>query len=472
MPCGKRRSCVLTPAVCSEIEGSRGIVSRFVFLLFASLLCLASALSPATAQLRIDIQEGTFRPIRLAITDIVREQVGRKTTKLVRGVLEADLTRAGLIEIVERDALIQTALTLNETPPFAVFRVAGANALASLSLNKKGKVLTATLQIWDVALERPLARETLSARSPRVLAHDIADALYSRLTGEGGYFNSRILYVSEIVRKKRRWKRLEVMDADGANKRSLTRSRRLLVLNPRFSPDGSKAVYTALTREQSSIRLIDLTRKNREQVLPLGKGLVYAARFAPNNRGIIYAQSLSGNSEIFTYNLSTKRRRRLTVHPSIDTSPSFSPDGGYVAFVSDRSGTPQIYVMTRRGTNVQRVSFDKGSFSTPVWSPRGDRIAFTRQLGGRFGVGVMRTDGSDLRILAEGFRVEGPSWSPNGRVLVFFNKQPTPEGARVGSSRLMTVDVTGRFLQELPTRGNAYDPSWSYSKESEEGANQ
>ena len=426
---------------------------------------LGVVLSPAAAQLRIDIHEGTFRPIRLAITDIVRERAGKSTTNLVRNVLEADLIRSGLIELVERDALIQTTLTLNETPPFAVFRIAGADALASVSLDKKGKQLTATLQIWDVAFERPLARETLSARSPRELAHKVADAVYSRLTGEKGYFNSRILYVSEIVRKKRRWKRLMVMDADGANKRALTRGRRVLVLNPRFSPDGTKAVYTALTRERSSIRLIDLTRKGREQILPLGEGLVYAARFSPDNRSIVYAQSLSGNSEIFTYGLQTQRRRRLTVHPSIDTSPSLSPDGGYVAFVSDRSGTPQIYVMTRRGTHVQRVSFDKGSFSTPVWSPRGDRIAFTRQLHGRFGVGVMRTDGSDLRILAEGFRVEGPSWSPNGRVLVFFNKQPTPKGARAGRSRLMTVDVTGRFLQELSTPNNAYDPSWSHARE-------
>ena len=431
----------------------------------AVALTVALFSAPASAQLRIDIQDGIFRPIRLAITDIVRERASNKDATLVRRVLESDLTRAGLIEIVERDALIQTALSLNETPPFAVFRIAGAGALASISLNRKGKILTATLQIWDVTLERPLAREKLSDRSARVLAHKIADAIYSRLTGEGGYFNSRILYVAEIVRKNRRWKRLEMMDADGANRRLLTRSRRILVLNPRFSPDGSKAVYTALARDRSSIRLIDLANKNREQILPLGKGLVYAARFSPDNRSIVYAQSLSGNSEIFTYNLRTQRRRRLTVHPSIDTSPSFSPDGGYVAFVSDRSGAPQIYVMTRRGTHVQRVSFEKGSFSTPVWSPRGDRIAFTRQLRGRFGVGVMRTDGSDLRILAEGFRVEGPSWSPNGRVLVFFNKQPTPRGARVARSRLMTVDVTGRFLRELPTRGNAYDPSWSHAQE-------
>ena len=467
MPCGKKRFCALTRAVCSE--ETRGDMARLPFLLFASLLWFGVISKPVSAQLRIDIQDGIFRPTKLAITDIVRERAGRKTASVVRSVLESDLTRAGLIEIVERDALIQTALALNETPPFAVFRIAGADALATISLNKKGRVLTATLQIWDVNLERPLARETLSARSERVLAHKIADAIYSRLTGEKGYFNSRILYVSEIVRKKRRWKRLEIMDADGANVRYLTRGRRTLVLNPRFSPDGSKAIYTALTRERSSIRLIDLTRKNSEQILPLGEGLVYAARFSPDNRGIVYAQSLSGNSEIFTYDLGTQRRRRLTVHPSIDTSPSFSPDGGYVAFVSDRSGSPQIYVMTRRGTHVQRVSFDKGSFSTPIWSPRGDRIAFTRQLYGRFGVGVMRTDGSDLRILAEGFRVEGPSWSPNGRVLVFFNKQRTPRGARAGRSRLMTVDVTGRFLRELTTRHNAYDPSWSHAREETEG---
>ncbi len=437
------------------------------FLLRLSLLafCAALLLLPLAshAQLRIDIHQGTFRPIRLSIPDIEREGFSLGQANSVRKIVESDLGTSGLINIIDRDSLLYSKLSLDMVPDFASFRIAGADAILSLYLHKGKGALRATLQIWDVRLQRPLAREDLDARSVRTLAHKISDSIYHRLTGERGYFNSRILYVSESLRGKRLWKRLAIMDYDGANHRFLTNQRRTIVLNPRFSSDGKTAIYTALTKKSSSIRLIDLSRGKRETVLPLGAGLVYAARFSPNGKSIIYAQSLSGNSEIFTYSLSSGKRRRLTINRAIDTSPSFSPDGGYISFVSDRSGKPQIYTMTRRGGNVQRVSFSAGSFSTPVWSPRGDKIAFTRQLYGRFAVGVMDIDGSNMRILSEGFRVEGPSWSPNGRVLVFFKKDPTPKGKRIGRSRLLTVDVTGRFLRGLNTPHNAYDPNWSYA---------
>ena len=435
-------------------------VHIFLPAFFSALLLLPPA---SYGQLRIDIHQGTFRPIRLGITDIEHKGFSANRAKIVLNIIESDLRGSGLIRIIDRDSFLYKKLSLDMVPNFSSFRIAGADAILSLYLHKSKGLFRATLQIWDVRLQRPLTREDLDSRSVRVLSHKISDTIYHRLTGERGYFNSRILYVSEGLRGKRLWKRLSIMDYDGANRRFLTKRRRAIVLNPRFSSDGRRAIYTALTKNSSSIRLIDLSRGNRETVLQLGEGLVYAARFAPNGKSIIYAQSLSGNSEIFTYDLSSGSRRRLTINRAIDTSPSFSPEGDYISFVSDRSGKPQIYTMTRRGGNVQRVSFSAGSFSTPVWSPRGDKIAFTRQLYGRFAVGVMDIDGANMRILSEGFRVEGPSWSPNGRVLVFFKKDRTPKGARIGRSRLVTVDVTGRFLRELRTPNNAYDPNWSYA---------
>ena len=438
-----------------------GFFRQVFFLTFSVLLLLPLQ---SHAQLRIDIHEGTFRPISLGIPDISHKGFSAKRVSLVRNLVESDLRISGLVRIVARDSFLYNELPLEMVPNFASFRIAGADAVLSLYLHKSKGFYRATLQIWDIQLQRPLAREDLEDRSLRVLSHKISDTIYHRLTGESGYFNSRILYVSEVLRGKRLWKRLAIMNYDGTGRRFLTKNRRTLVLNPRFSSDGKRAIYTALTRKSSSIRLLEISRNKRETILPLGKGLVYAARFAPNGKSIIYAQSLSGNSEIFTYDLSSGRRRRLTVNRAIDTSPSFSPEGDYISFVSDRSGRPQIYTMTRNGRNIQRVSFAEGSFSTPVWSPRGDKIAFTRQLGGRFAVGVMNIDGTNLRILSEGFRVEGPSWSPNGRVLVFFRKNRTPKGTRIGYSRLVTVDVTGRFARELSTPHNAYDPHWSYAR--------
>lgn len=447
MPFFSRIQCLQIPALLTAI--------------FLALL----AFVPSEAQLRIDILQGNFQPIRIAIPNSENKGFSSAQTNKIQAVIEADLNRSGLISVVDRASLIYKNLPLDVVPDFSAFRLANADAVLSLELSKARGKHKATLQIWDVRLQRPLSREELDAKSWRILAHKISDAVYQRLTGEEGYFNSRILYVSETIRKRRRWKRLAIMDYDGANHRFLTNARRTIVLNPRFAPNGRAAIYTALTKNSSSIRLIDFSRNNREKVLPLGKGLVYAGRFSPDSKKIIYANSISGNSEIFTYDLTSGRRRRLTIHPAIDTSPSFSPDGDYIAFVSDRSGRPQIYTMTSRGRNVQRVSFADGAFSTPVWSPRGDKIAFTRQLYGRFAVGAMAIDGSDMRIFTDGFRIEGPSWAPNGRVLVFFKKNRTPKGKTIARSRLLTVDVTGRFLRELATPHNAYDPSWSYAEQ-------
>ena len=164
-----------------------------------------------------------------------------------------------------------------------------------------------------------------------------------------------------------------------------------------------------------------------------------------------------GATDIYLLDLATRTTRRLTSSPGIDTAPSFAPDGSKIAFESDRGASQQIYVMDPDGSNQRRISFGEGSYGTPVWSPRGDLIAFTKRAGGRFHIGVMRPDGTGERLLTSSYLDEGPTWAPNGRVLMFFREPPGSDGV----PQLFTVDVYGRGERKVPTPYGASDPAWS-----------
>jgi TolB protein len=287
----------------------------------------------------------------------------------------------------------------------------------------------------------------------RRVAHQISDRIYEALTGESGYFDTRIVFVSEAGPRTQRIKRLMVMDQDGANPFFLT-SADAMVITPRFSPSAQMITYMSFETGAPRVFLYNLAT-NRREVLGDFPGMTFSPRFSPNGQGIVFTLDMNGNSEIYSMDLASRQRRRLTNHAAIDTSPSYSPDGGQIVFNSDRGGSPQLYVMNADGSGQRRISFGEGRYSTPVWSPRGDLIAFTRQAGGRFAIGVMRPDGSGERILTESYLDEAPTWSPNGRVIMFFR-----EGRGQGA-RLWSVDLTGRNLRQIPTQTDASDPAWS-----------
>ena len=287
------------------------------------------------------------------------------------------------------------------------------------------------------------------------MAHIIADAIYQRLTGETGYFDTRIVYVDESGPRNNRVKRLAIMDQDGANQRFLTDGRSI-VLTPRFSPTRQEITYMSYEGGQPQVYLLQLETGQRELVGNF-PGMTFAPRFSPNGQQIVMSLLRDdGNSNIFAMDLRSRNTTRLTTSNAIDTSPSYSPDGSQIVFTSDRGGRAQIYVMSASGGDPKRISFGDGTYSTPVWSPRGDLIAFTKQTRGEFQIGVMRTDGSGERILSSGFLQEGPTWAPNGRVVMFFRQ---PAGS--AGPQLYSIDLTGRNEQKIPTANYGSDPAWS-----------
>jgi len=411
--------------------------------------------------LRIQITDGVIEPMPFAVPDFIAENAAaaQYASKIAR-VVAADLQGTGMFRELSKAAFISSITNFESPVQYADWKAINAQALISGAVRVgSGGRLTVKFRVYDVFSGAPLGKGLQfggSTGSWRRMGHKVADAVYSRITGEGPYFDSRVAFISESGPKNARQKRLAIMDYDGANVQYLTDSR-AIVLAPRFSPTGDRLLYTSYESGFPRVYLLDVATVRR-QVLADQPGLMsFAPRFSPDGGTVLLSQSAGGNTDIYKLDLKTGQRTRLTSAPSIEIAPSYSPDGRRIVFTSDRSGTPQLYIMSANGGEAQRVSAGSGRYNTPVWSPRGDLIAFTKQSKGRFHIGVMRTDGTEERLLTSSFLDEGPTWSPNGRVIMF-----TRETAGVsGTSALYSVDIRGRVLRKVPVNGGASDPAWS-----------
>ena len=413
---------------------------------------------PASAIVRLDITEGNFQPLPIAVPKFFAAgQDDGETANAVTQIITADLQRSGLFAPIDPTAYVERIASVDAVPRFPDWRTINAQALIT---GRIGRVadgrLQAEFRLWDVLAGQQLdGKQYLTTTDNwRRIAHIISDAIYERLTGQGGYFDSRVVFVDETGPGERRIKRLAIMDQDGANVRYLTRGDDL-VLTPRFSPSTQEITYMAYGQGDPRVYLYNIETGQRE-IVGNFPGMSFSPRFSPDGQRVIMSLQEGSNSNLFVMDLRSKATTRLTDSQAIDTAPSYAPDGAKICFESDRGGRQQIYVRGATGGSAQRISFGDGSYSTPVWSPRGDYIAFTRLAQSKFAIGVMKPDGTGERVLTEGFHNEGPTFSPNGRVIMFF-RDP---GGNAGPS-LYSVDISGRNEQRVPTPSYASDPAWS-----------
>lgn len=451
--------------------------------MFAMMVLISSGLfAPAQAQIEVDITRGSTRPLPIAIPDFIAKPGAEALTKQISEVIRQDLVSTGRFVTTDPAAFIQKDLDISLQPRFADWRIINTDALVvgEVSLTPNGLVNVA-FRIWDVnggELYKVTVRDSRTDQLVeagggnfqippddwRRIAHKTADTIYTRLTGEDGIFDSRIVYVAETGPKTARMKRLAIMDSDGANQRFLTEGRNQ-VLTPRFSTSDQEITYMSFEGGRPRVYIFNI-QTGRQEVLGNFTGMTFAPRFSPDGRSVVMSQALNGNSDLYLMDLRTRQTKRLTDDPAIDTSPSMSADGSQVTFTSDRGGSPQIYIMNTDGSPLTcpsggrdtacRITFGRGNYSTPVWSPRGDLIAFTKQVSGKFHIGVIGIDGQGERLLSEAYLDEGPGWSPNGRVITFFREVRPGAGPK-----LYSVDLTGRNLRQLPTSTDASDPAWS-----------
>lgn len=434
---------------------------------FIRSLCVALAVTgiagtTASAEpLHITITDGVIEPLPFAAPVFVAENSGAsEIAQKITQVVAADLAGTGLFREIPSSAFISPVTSFDAPVAYADWKAINAQALivGAVSAGGDGRV-NVKFRLYDVFSDAPLGEGMQFGGGQgdwRRIAHKVADQIYSRITGEGPYFDSRVVYVAESGPKDNRLKRLAIMDYDGANTQYLTDSS-TIVLAPRFSPGGDRILYTSFETGFPRIKLMDLASVSSKALADLQGNMTFAPRFSPNGRTVVFSLSQDGNTDLYSMDLSSGQTTRLTNAPSIETAPSFSPDGSQIAFESDRSGNQQLYVMPVGGGEPTRISFGEGRYSTPVWSPRGDMVAFTKQNAGRFHIGVMRTDGSEERLLTSSYLDEGPTWAPNGRVIMF-----TREGAGAGgAAQLFSVDISGRNLTAVPMEGGASDPAWS-----------
>ena len=426
-------------------------------------------INPVLALIEVDITRGNLDPLPIAVSPLhvdikSQEHEGLKVKELgtsISEIIEKNFKGTGLFNPLKKEAFVQKPDIAHIKPRFEDWRLIKAQALVTGKLLVKDEKLKVEFRLWDLTASKEITALafTTTPSNWRRVAHIISDKIYERLTGENGYFDTRIIYVAESGPKNQRIKKLAIMDQDGAKTKYLTLGTEL-VLTPRFNPTNQMVTYLSYFRNMPRVYLLDI-ETGMQEVVGNFPGMTFAPRFSPDGKKIIMSFAEDGNSDIYTMDLETRIVERITNHSSIDTSPSFSPDGKFIVFNSDRSGLQQIYVMRSDGSNVKRITFGSGIYGTPVWSPRGDLIAFTKMRKGRFYIGVMRIDGTGERLLTENYYQEAPSWSPNGRVLVFYRETKSGKKGEGFSAKLWSIDITGYNERRLETKTDASDPSWS-----------
>ncbi len=423
------------------------------------------------ALIEVDITRGNLSPLPIAVSPLSLDKESKLNLKKISKkedlgaeistVVENNLKKSGLFNPLNKDSFLQKPNIAHLKPRFEDWALIKAQALITGKVTFVDEKLRVEFRLWDVlaAKEMMALAFTTVPNNWRRVGHIITDKIYERLTGEKGYFDTRVIYVAEEGPKTKRIKKLAIMDQDGFNTKYLTLGNEL-VLTPRFNPTNQMVTYLSYFRNLPRVYLLDIETGIQEVVGDF-PGMTFAPRFSPDGKKIIMSFAKDGNSDIYTMDLENRIVERITNHPSIDTSPSYSPDGKYICFNSDRSGYQQIYIMKSDGSNVKRISFGKGLYGTPVWSPRGDLIAFTKLHKGKFYIGVMRTNGKGERLLTENFYQEAPSWSPNGRVLIFYRETKTDEKGEGFTAKLWSIDLTGYNERLVDTETDASDPSWS-----------
>jgi len=370
-------------------------------------------------------------------------------------VIYNDLKNNALFKPTGPDSLPRPGYSEITAPAFGTWRGRGAEDLVQgyVRAGANGQ-LTVGCYLYDVALGQELTRGgwVVAPADWRRAAHKCADLVYSRLSGESPFFDSKIAYIAETGPKNHRVKRLAVMDSDGANHRFITNGQ-ATTLTPRYSPDYSRIAYVSFLNGYSRLYIYDI-RSGAQKLLVSSSNATFAPRWSPDGRTILYSVANGGNTDVYSVPVAGGSPRRLTDSPGIDVGGSFSPDGRQIVFESDRSGNQQCYVMNSDGSNQHRISFFGGRCATPEWSPRGDLIAFTHIVGD-LRIAVMTPSGSGLRYLTNDWQDEAPTWSPNGRIVQFFR---TAKGS--GQTSIWQVDLTGRNLRRLPTPVGASDPAW------------
>lgn len=428
-----------------------------LFLLVIGFVC------GARAELKVDIVAGATEPISIAVQKFeVADGVRKKDAATIRQVIEDDLKRTGLFRIVDHNAFPEY-VKMDGLPNFQSWDAIKTKVLVQAELTSEpDDRYRLSFFVWDIAGREQIEAQSLvaSKKSVRRLAHIMADAIYERLTGEVGYFDTQIVFIAETGPVNKRVKRMAIMDQDGYGMRYLS-DENAFVMSPHFSPNMQTIVFLSYYNDDPMVWTLDLDTGEQRRLGQFG-GMNFAPRFSPDGTKVAISLVKNGITHIYEYNIETKELRQLTFGNSINTSPSYSPDGKKMALNSDRSGRQQIYVLDLETGELERITYGAGRYATPAWSPDGQFIAFTKIADDTFYVGIMNPQGKNEKILAGGWFMEAPSWAPGSRRLVYYETERAIDDVE-RISHIRSVDITGQNIYdiELPEGINGVEPTWS-----------
>ncbi len=417
----------------------------------------------AHAELKVDIIAGAAEPIPIAVQKFeIAGTVTADDAATVRAVVENDLKSTGLFRIVSHDAFPQY-VHMNEMPNFKLWMAIKTQVLVQAKLtSESGGRYKLEFYVWDVNGKEQIEAQSLvaSKSSLRRLAHIMADAIYERLTGETGYFDTQIVFIAETGPVHRRVKRMAIMDQDGYGLRYLS-DEKTFVMSPHFSPNMQTIVFLSYRDDDPMVWTLDLDSGEQRRLGQFG-GMNFAPRFSPDGTKIALSLVKNGITHLYEYDMETQKLRQLTFGRSLNTSPSYSPDGKKLAFNSDRSGRQQIHVLDLKTLEEERITYGAGRYATPAWSPDGQFIAFTKMADDTFYIGIMNPRGRNEKILAGGWYMEAPSWAPGSRRLVYYETEKDIDDVE-RISHIRSVDITGQNIYEieLPDGVNGVEPTWS-----------
>lgn len=423
-----------------QIKAGRLLCS---FFLWGCFLLMAKQ-AGAQDTVRIEIAGVGARQIPIAVAGFAGELA---TEQKISAIIRADLERSGLFKIVETPETLAEDANVN----YSDWQAKNAEALAAGSVKNSGNGrYEVRYALYDIATKQPVSSLSLGAtgKALRLSAHKIADDIYEKLTGEPGIFSTRIAYITKSGKEYR----IEVADADGENRQIALRSNEP-VISPAWSPDGRKIAYVSFEAKKPVVYVQDLATRKRT-VIANYKGSNSAPAWSPDGASLAVALSRDGFTQIYLVKADGKGLRKLTGTSSINTEPQFSPDGQFIYFTSDRSGSPQIYRMGINGDHVQRMTFFGGYNISPRIAPDGKHLAYISRRAGKFQVYLLDlTNGQELR-LSDTSRDESPSFSPNGKYIMY----ATEKGRR---GMLAVVSIDGHVRQNISMQASDIrEPAW------------
>lgn len=425
---------------------------KMLKMLVRSLCALVAFLSlssaPAFAQLNIEVVGAGVQRISVAVPDFGGDDaLGREIANVVR----SDLNSSGLFRIINTESQVAEE---NSAVDFNAWRTRGADALATATATRPGGQIEVRVRVADVIKRSTLGNTVVTApgNNARLAGHKVADFIYQKLTGQPGYFSSRIAYVLKQGHGPTAHYQLIVADADGQNPVAVFKYNQPII-SPAWSPDGSKLAYVSFEKSKPVIFEQTLKTGARRAVASF-RGSNSAPAYSPDGSRLVVALSREGGTQLYSINLASLQATRITNTSGIDTEPAFSPDGQWLYFTSDRGGSPQIYRMSANGGSAQRVSFDGNYNVTARPSPDGRTLAFITRRDGGFRVATLDLATRQVTVLTDSQRDESPTFAPNGQMILY----ATILGGR---GVLAAVSADGQIRQRLSAvSGDAREPAW------------